>query len=137
MPKWIHVAAAALIIAAASCIAHAGDAGFDERVASTLAALNTLRGKGVNVDDALVLLDKAVKAAQAGDTAGANGYLSRVEEEVRLLEAGAWSTYIWGSTVKYLTVAVLAVIPVAVYTLLPRLYVYAWYRLRRKWVVRR
>lgn len=49
---------------------------------------------------------------------------------------GAGETYSRLLLLKATTVALLASIPIAVYLLLPRAYLYLWFRVRRKWVVR-
>ena len=62
--------------------------------------------------------------------------IDEVRAEVGRLKSEVNYYVIYRSLHKYLVVAVLALIPVGIYYLLPRVYLIIWFRLRRRWVVR-
>jgi hypothetical protein len=66
----------------------------------------------------------------------AESLINDVRSEVYRLKSEANYYIMYRSLYKYLVVAVLVLIPLAIYYLLPRIYLIIWFRLRRRWVVR-
>lgn len=66
----------------------------------------------------------------------AESLINDVRSEVYRLKSEANYYVMYRSLYKYSVVAVLALIPLAIYYLLPRIYLIIWFRLRRRWVVR-
>ncbi|MFN3268655.1 MAG: hypothetical protein ACK416_05300 [Zestosphaera sp.] len=97
--------------------------------------LEYLSSRGVDVESVVDLLNKAIDEYVSGDVEKASAYLDEARKIVDVLKAGAESTYSAIVVAKTLTVVGLVLIPVIVYFMLPRLYLYLWFRLRRKWVV--
>jgi len=100
-----------------------------------LEKLQVLSEKGVNVSKLVEELNEALDLAQAGDLESAKSKLASVEDEVSRLEAEADRYYAVSTAVKYAKVVGLLLIPVAFFFLFPRVYLYIWFRSRRRWVV--
>jgi hypothetical protein len=66
----------------------------------------------------------------------AESLINDVRSEVYRLKSEANYYVMHRSLYKYSVVAVLALIPLAIYYLLPRIYLIIWFRLRRRWVVK-
>jgi len=110
---------------------------FDLELASLVDRVSKLYSMGVNTTSVVEKLSSAVKAYDSGDFEKAWSLLSEARNMVAELEKGASETYFWLLLLKACIVALLASIPIAVYLLLPRIYLYLWFRAKRKWVVRR
>ena len=133
------LASLVLLLAPASDV-HASSSvmGGVERV---FAHVERLSEEGVNVSRAVGLLNSALEKAYAcppGNAAclgEARGYLAKAERVVGELEAGAPAEIAWRNARMYATLAGLALIPVASYLGIPRVWAWAWARSRRKWLV--
>jgi len=66
----------------------------------------------------------------------AESIVNEVRSEVYKLKSEANYYVMYRSLYKYSVVTLLALIPIATYYLLPRVYLIMWFRLRRRWVVR-
>ena len=113
---------------------HAED--LDLEVAILVDRASKLHSMGVNTTSVVEKLSSAVEAYEHGDSEKAWALLNEARKIVEELEKGAGGTYSRLLLLKATTVALLASIPIAVYLLLPRAYLYLWFRVRRKWVVR-
>jgi len=100
-----------------------------------LERLQALSEKGLNVSKLAEELNEALDLAQAGDLESAKSKLASVEDEVSRLEAEADRYYAVSTAVKYAKVVGLLLIPVAFFFLFPRVYLYIWFKSRRRWVV--
>jgi hypothetical protein len=89
------------------------------------------------VTDAVRLLDNAVKAFEDGNYSEAFRLLNASLNRIAELEAVADRIYMLNLFTKALIIAILTAIPLLIYVFLPRLYLYLWFRSRRRWVVRR
>ncbi|MEM2848636.1 MAG: hypothetical protein QXM79_07705 [Zestosphaera sp.] len=105
-------------------------------VESIMKDLEYLHSRGVDVGLVVDLLNRAISEYFGGDVRVARTHLEEARRAVEDLKAGAESTYFRIIAVKTATVACLASIPLVVYFALPRLYLYLWFKLHRKWVVR-
>ena len=66
----------------------------------------------------------------------AESLINDVRSEVYRLKSEANYYVMYRSLYKYSIIAVLVLIPLAIYYLLPRIYLIIWFRLRRRWVVK-
>ena len=66
----------------------------------------------------------------------AESIVNEVRSEVYKLKSEANYYVMYRSLYKYSVVTLLALIPIATYYLLPRIYLIMWFKLRRRWVVR-
>lgn len=103
---------------------------------SLLTRIQKLAGKNINVTDLTVQLNESLRLLQEGRITEAESLLERLEDEVAVLEASADTYYMWGIIMKYVRVALVLSIPLLFYLFFPRLYIYLWFRLRRRWVIR-
>jgi len=94
-----------------------------------------ISSRGVDVCEVLEHLSEVLKLLELGRYGEALEEMGRAEEVLARLEHVAGALVLRVSLAKYGGAAVLASVPLAVYVLLPRVYVYAWYRARRRWVV--
>lgn len=108
----------------------------DIRIAGILDKAKNLYMKGVNVTDVVKKLDEVVELYERGDIDRARDILNDIEVEVLELEKIADNVYRSIVISKAITIAFLVSIPVAVYYFLPRVYLYIWFKLRRRWLVR-
>jgi len=108
----------------------------DIRIADILDKAKNLYMKGVNVTDVVRKLDEVVELYERGDIDRARDILNDTEVEVLELEKIADNVYRSIVISKAITIAFLVSIPVAVYYFLPRVYLYIWFKLRRRWLVR-
>lgn len=94
-----------------------------------------LASRGVDVSEVIEHLSKALKLLEAGRYGDALEEMERAEAILSEIEPAADRVVLEKNLVRYGTVAALASLPAAIYVLLPRAYIYAWYRARRRWVV--
>lgn len=91
--------------------------------------------KGIETGKLEELLASAVDLIESGDYSKALEVMSEVEKYLFELESRAGTIMLEKSLVKYGTAVAVASIPLLIYLLLPRLYIYLWYTTRRNWVV--
>ncbi len=94
---------------------------------------------GADVSDLVNDLSVALELINDGSPESlsrAQSLLKGIELRVESLKSRASYEVIYVNLIKYLTVAILASIPIATYYLLPRVYLGIWFRIRRRWVVR-
>jgi len=94
-----------------------------------------LASQGIDVGGVVEHLSRALKLLELGRYTEALEELGRAEGLLSELELGAGGTALRMRLARYGAAAALASVPLATYLLLPRVYVYAWYRARRRWVV--
>lgn len=80
-------------------------------------------------------LDRALDLIQKGRYSEANTVLLKVKKELESLKSRASHIHLINEVRKYTIVVLIGLAPVLTYFLLPRLYLYLWYRYRRKWLV--
>ncbi|MEM2499344.1 MAG: hypothetical protein QXI94_04170 [Sulfolobales archaeon] len=91
--------------------------------------------KGVETGRLEELLASALHFIEAGDYGRASEVMSEVGRCLLELESRVDELLLVKNLVKYGTAVALLVLPLLIYLLLPRLYVYLWYMARRSWVV--
>ena len=110
---------------------------FDSEISVLVEKAGELYSKGLNITVVLGKLNRAIALYEEGDVEDANMLLSEVNSLIGDMRALADRVYLVNMVIKVVTVLVLAVIPLAVYFLLPRIYLYVWYKTRRKWILSR
>lgn len=109
---------------------------FDTIIAEYIARVRRLEAKNVDTSLVVELINEAVEKYQEGDDTSALQILGEVDSLLDSLERSADQVYYQYVFSKAIIVIVLALIPILVYTLLPRIYLYLWFKTRRKWIVR-
>ncbi len=135
--KTLLLVVAALALLAPIAGAQPAGQDVEARVVSLYEEAYKLAKRGIDVEEVVHMLDQALKLARQGDTGEAQRLLEEASRRLDTLSSQADSILLRARLEKYLTVAVLASIPVATYLLLPRLYLRLWYRSRKRWVVER
>ncbi|MCC6035312.1 MAG: hypothetical protein LM567_07455 [Desulfurococcaceae archaeon] len=110
---------------------------FDSEISVLVEKAGELYSKGLNITVVLGKLNRAIALYEEGDVEDANMLLSEVNSLIGDMRALADRVYLVNMVIKVVTILVLAVIPLAVYFLLPRIYLYVWYKTRRKWILSR
>lgn len=136
------IAALVIIVALSTAplqVAYSADNNTGELIVRSLQLLKRLQyleSRHVNVTGLVDEVNTALQLAQKGNTGEAEKILSNVEAEVSKLEPQAETHYKMYIAVKTLEVTVVLSIPILFYYGFPRLYLYTWFRLRRRWQVR-
>ena len=107
-----------------------------DRSLNLLKHLQYLESRHENVTQLVIQVNTAVQLAQQGNTSTAEKILDNVEANVSKLEAGAETHYKIYLAIKTAEVATVLSIPVLFYYGFPRLYLYIWLRVRRRWQVK-
>lgn len=113
-------------------------AGWDEvdRLAGSIVdRLGVLQDRGVNVTVYVDRVNGALREAEAGNYSGAILELQKVSAEVDEALASTRGAPLRLAAERAAEVAALLSLPVLVYLLLPRAYLYLWYLSRREWLV--
>jgi ArsR family metal-binding transcriptional regulator len=127
---------ALLLVLALSALPVVQGSDFDSEVGVLVEEAGRLYSKGVDVAVVIEKLDNAIALYENGRVDEAYAALSEARSMIMDLSSIADRVYYYNTMVKAVTVAVLAVIPIAIYILLPRIYLYVWFKTRRKWIVR-
>lgn len=122
-----------LVASLPACLAQEGVLG---EIESMMKDLEYLHSRGVDVERVVDLLNKAISEYVSGDVTAARTYLEEAKKVVESLKIEAEPTHARIIAVKTVIVACLVSIPLMIYFILPRLYLYLWFRFRKKWVVR-
>jgi len=110
---------------------------FDSEIGVLVEKAGELYSKGLNITVVLEKLNRAIALYEEGGVEDADMLLSEVNSLIGDMRALADRVYLANMVIKVVTILVLAVIPLAVYFLLPRIYLYVWYKTRRKWILSR
>jgi hypothetical protein len=109
---------------------------FDSVIAEYIARVRRLEAKNVDTTQVVELINEAVEKYQEEDETRALQILGEVDSLLDSLERSVDQVYYQYVFTKAITVIVLALIPILVYTLLPRVYLYLWFKTRKRWIVR-
>lgn len=109
----------------------------DSEIGDLVERAGELYSKGLNVSAVIEKLNSAIVKYEENSTEEARRLIAEVRGLIENMSTIADRVYFTNMARKALVVAALASIPVLVYTLLPRAYLYLWYRSRRKWLVSR
>ncbi|MEM4869109.1 MAG: hypothetical protein QW081_01750 [Desulfurococcaceae archaeon] len=105
-------------------------------IENLISELEYLHSRGLCVDDVVDLLNKAIEEYSRGNTQSAIAYLEEAKQRVVYLKPVAERVYLEILITRGLTVAILASIPLLIYFVLPRVYLYVWFKLHRRWIIR-
>lgn len=130
----VYIALLLVLVLSALPVVQGSD--FDSEVGVLVEEAGRLYSKGVDVAVVIEKLDNAIALYESGRVDEAYAALSEARSMIMDLSSVADRVYYYNTMVKAVTVAVLAVIPIAIYLLLPRIYLYVWFKTRRKWIVR-
>jgi len=119
-------------------LAYSGDnlSEIDSLVSSIMKDLEYLESREVNVSSLIHRVDEDIKGLEK-DPGNATYIkdLESIRDEIKALKSDAENIYIINNIIRYSTAVGIGLVPVAVYILLPRIYLYIWYKTRRKWIV--
>lgn len=93
--------------------------------------------EGINVTSIVDELNLVIKYLDEGDLDSATTLIQKIDVELSELERNSGDILFWMNFNKYSVAAALISIPIITYFLLPRIYLMTWYRLRRRWIVKR
>lgn len=106
------------------------------QIGEIVGMLEELYRKGVDVAGIVKDLNTIIQLASSGNKGEALARLEQVKNKLREVEYVAESIYITKTVSKYVLVGFIASIPIVVYLVLPRVYLYLWYSVRKRWIVR-
>jgi len=109
----------------------------DSEIGVLVEEAGELHSKGLDVTEILEKLNNAIALYEEGSVEDANRLLREVKSLIENSRIIANSVYLTNIVIKIVTISILIAIPLVVYFLLPRLYLYLWYKSRKKWVVLR
>ncbi|NAZ13633.1 MAG: hypothetical protein GU359_05725 [Desulfurococcales archaeon] len=119
-------------------LAYSGDnlSEIDSLVSSIMKDLEYLESREVNVSSLIQRVNEDIKGLEK-DPGNATYIkdLESIRDEIKALKSDAENIYIINNIIRYSTAVGIGLVPVAVYILLPRIYLYIWYRTRRRWIV--
>lgn len=101
-----------------------------------LRQLQDLHNKDINVTTLVQQLNEAVQLASEGKREQAKYIIDNVERNITKLQAIADHHYHVVLAYKAIEVGLILSFPVLFYFGFPRLYLYIWFRLRRRWIVK-
>lgn len=140
MIRLLKSAALALVLFAAVITAlvpiGSSQVDFATEIELAVRELEYLYSRGVDVEQPIELLNKAISEYSSGRLESAYMHLQEAKRLISDLKLEEGSVYALAMATKAATVLALASIPIALYIGLPRLYLYLWYKLHRKWIVR-
>lgn len=91
--------------------------------------------KGIDVHQYVSALNEALQLLESNKSGEAVELMNRIDSDLRELESRAGNIVFTKTLSKYATATAILSLPVIVYFLLPRLYIYVWFRSRRRWVL--
>ena len=134
----VLVAATIVVLSLASQQAYAsldpGDPLLQEAM-DLLSRIQELDRMEVNVSSLVHELNASIALLQEGRRAEAQKLLDDLNERVNQYESTAAGHYLRVRLYRFLTVGILLSIPVLFYLLFPRIYLYLWFRWRRRWII--
>lgn len=95
-----------------------------------------LSQQGVDVSNEVKMLKELHKNLVNGTTENINEMLDKIEADVAKLKQEAPRIILMNNLVKALTIIGMVFIPLFLYILIPRIYLYLWYRARKRWVIK-
>ena len=116
---------------------YAQETGVRDRLVNIYVRVYRLGKSGINVSSVVDLLNRVEDRLGSGDLTGASNLLDEAESMVSRLEESSGDILFWMNIYRYGAAAILISIPILAYIFIPRLYLMLWFRLRRRWLVRR
>jgi hypothetical protein len=109
----------------------------DSEIGDLVGRVSELYSKGLNVSDVIEKLNRAIVLYEENRPDEATRLVEEARSLIDDMSRVADRVYYTNMALKAITVTALASIPVLVYFLLPRAYLYLWFKSRRKWLVSR
>ena len=125
----------AVLLIVAMIVPQIADPCSPDAISKVVRGLEELSQSYVNVTLAVRYADKWLKACGEGNYTEAVKVYSNVSEEVMRLSVFRDSSRLGMLLYKALTTLVFVLIPIAIYLLLPRVYLYLWYSSKKRWFV--
>jgi len=125
----------AVLLIVAMIVPQIADPCSPDAISKVVRGLEELSQSYVNVTSAVRYADKWLKACGEGNYTEAVKVYSNVSEEVMRLSVFRDSSRLGMLLYKALTTLVFVLIPIAIYLLLPRVYLYLWYSSKKRWFV--
>ncbi|MEM1541159.1 MAG: hypothetical protein QW101_00285 [Ignisphaera sp.] len=119
-----------------SCISIHSDSGIFEEFLKLYIEVADLARKGVDVSYIVCKLKEVHEAIQNNRTEYAKLLLLNLSTEVEYLRERAPTIVMYKNIAKMSMVVAIASIPLILYIVFPRLYIYVWFKARRKWVIK-
>ncbi len=110
---------------------------YESRIIELYKRIYLLGKEDIYVKDLIRDLNRVLAYIDEGDLDAASNLLDDIEARVDRLEARSGDILFWMNFRKYSVAAALISLPILAYVFIPRIYLEAWYRLRRRWRVRR
>lgn len=126
-----------MVLSSSALVYSAGEDDLRSRLIEVYIEVYRLGNSGINVSKIVSELNTTVSYIDQGRYDEASKLLDKVGVEVGRLNSVSSNILFWDRFWRWFTVAVLISIPILTYLFLPRIYMEIWYRLRRRWVVRR
>lgn len=124
-----------LILTPLSAMVH-GESSVRDEFLELYVEVARLGREGVDVSRVVKELSELHSVMERNDSVYVDVLLKQLRLEVENLKARAPTILFYKNAVKISTAILLAAIPIALYLLLPPLYLHIWFRTRRRWVVR-
>lgn len=125
----------AVLLIVAMIVPQVADLCSPDAISKVVRGLEELSQSYVNVTSAVRYADKWLKACGEGNYTEAVKAYTNVSEEVMRLSVFRDSSRLGMLLYKALTTLVFVLIPIAIYLLLPRVYLYLWYSSKKRWFV--
>ncbi|MEM1916461.1 MAG: hypothetical protein QXU00_04180 [Ignisphaera sp.] len=119
-----------------SCISTHSDSGIFEDFLKLYIEVADLARKGIDVSYIVCKLKEVHEAIQNNRTEYAKLLLLNLSIEVEYLRERAPTIVMYKNIAKISMVVAIASIPLILYIVFPRLYIYVWFKARRKWVIK-
>lgn len=136
MGKYIGILVIAVLLIAMHFLIIAYSQVIYDEIGSLMRDLEYLHERGVNVSPIVYQLNKAIESYRSGDLESSLSHIHEARALIERYRGEAESIYMSILVMKMVMLIALFSIPLIVYLLLPRVYLYIWFKLHKKWVVR-
>ncbi|MEM0015073.1 MAG: hypothetical protein QXX81_07540 [Zestosphaera sp.] len=106
-----------------------------ERFISIYSRVADLGRKGIDVSQYVEALDEVLELLKVGDISRAEEIMDSISTNLSSVESKVGEILLVNNLKRYGTALTLLITPLLTYLLLPRVYIYLWFRSRRKWVI--
>ncbi|MEM4498546.1 MAG: hypothetical protein QXH57_00320 [Sulfolobales archaeon] len=120
-------------------VVHASVEGVEKEFLSIYKELVELSTLGIDVSDLIKELSVILELMDDGSNESitkAESLLKDIRTRLEILKSKASYEILYVNLIKYSSITLLALIPVATYLLLPRVYLKVWFKVRKRWVIR-
>ncbi|MEM3279143.1 MAG: hypothetical protein QW738_04035 [Nitrososphaeria archaeon] len=113
-----------------------------QHIESIVVKLEKASEEGLNTSKVEQYLNNALSLLSNGNLTTieenwVNNNLTLADEELNSLTSNLNSYVFWKNVKLILTIGLIASIPILTYLFLPRIWAYAWFKTRRKWIVKK